>query len=602
MKFIISLLILTTFLFSQDNISISYFVDDTTKLTVLEVTALKNEQFLPLSKKNFGFTQAAYWLKININSSQENMQTKILEFLDSRLDFLYLYSEDGILLNSTGDMLPFINRYYNDPNVAIPLTLNKTYYVKILNKSRMNLEYKIWDTDEYLSHLEIKNLLKAFYFGALIIMLIYNFVIYLFVKERAILEYVIYHVGFLYLMVYYNGISAQLFMRHEANLDASTVLIHVAAFCTIMATQFVRSFLNTKKETPRIDKILLTFMTLHFVLGLMSFFDIGYHFNHIFFNITLMLMCVFLLYVSLYISITKKSTIALFYFFGWFMMMLGIILTSLIMLGTLPRNDFTSNIFQIGSLFEIALLSMGLAYQYKLKQDDLVRKNTIIQEQSKLASMGEMLQNIAHQWRQPLSEINGVVMKIDADFYTKKLDPISLETDIQRIENITQHMSNTIESFNSYFQENKQLDETTLLIVVGKALDIMESVLNDTTVDLHLQKGTDITVNTGELIQVILVILNNAIDALNANEIENKKITISSNRVNNRLELIIEDNAGGILEKNITKIFEPYFSTKFKSNGIGIGLYMAKMLTEESLRGSLTVSNTESGARFVITL
>jgi len=600
MKFIVYILIFTSFLFSQDNFNIKYFEDSSKNISIEEIYNLDIDKFKPLREKKFGFTNSAYWLKININSSDN--KTKILEFLDSRLDFLYLYNDKGVLLNSMGDMLPFINRYYNDPNITLPLMTNSTYYIKLLNKSRMNIEYKLWEKEEYLAHVESKNLLKAFYFGALIIMLIYNFVIFLFLKERAILDYVIYHIGFMYLMIYYNGISAQLFFPTEANLDASTVLIHVGAFCTIMATQFIRSFLNTKIDTPKIDKILLFFMLLHLISGVLSFLEIGYHINHIFFNITMMIESLFLLYVGLYIYIVKKNKVALFYFFGWLMMMIGIILTSLTIMNIIPRNDFTSNILQLGSLFEISLLSMGIAYRYKLKQEELLNKNTIIQDQSKLASMGEMLQNIAHQWRQPLSEINAVAMKIDADFYKKRLDALTLEEDLQRIENITYHMSNTIESFNSYFKDNKQLDITTLEIVINKALNLMDGTLKDIEIKLLIEDKSNININISEFIQVILVILNNAVDALISNEIKNKTITIRIKKLKNKSILEIEDNAGGIKEENLDKIFEPYFSTKFKSDGIGIGLYMAKMLVEESLKGTLSVLNTEDGARFKIIL
>jgi signal transduction histidine kinase len=230
------------------------------------------------------------------------------------------------------------------------------------------------------------------------------------------------------------------------------------------------------------------------------------------------------------------------------------------------------------------------------------KKDEILREQSKLSSMGEMLRNIAHQWRQPLSEINAVAMKIDADFYKKRLNASKLESNIQRLENITEHMSNTIESFNSYFKEKKQSDATTLQTVVEKSLNIMDTSLKDIKVDVEIKDDSTIELNISDFIQVLHIILNNAVDALISEDIQNKTITITVKKVDDKHTIEIEDNGGGIKEENIDKIFEPYYSTKFKANGIGIGLYIAKVIIEENLKGTLRVSNTLKGARFTITL
>jgi C4-dicarboxylate-specific signal transduction histidine kinase len=283
-------------------------------------------------------------------------------------------------------------------------------------------------------------------------------------------------------------------------------------------------------------------------------------------------------------------------------MMIGIILTSLTIMNIIPRNDFTSNIFQIGSLFEITLLSMALAYRYKLKQEDIIQKNLIIQKQSKLASMGEMLQNISHQWRQPLSEINAVMMKIYADFYTKKLTATTLESDIEHIELVTQHMSETIEIFNNYFQKNNKKSFLSLEEIIYQAIRIIDGELKDVRVKIDIKENVKLMINSGHLIQVLHIIIINAVDAFYNTNSKYKKIYISLKTIDKKQIIEIEDNAGGIDTKIIEKIFEPYFTTKFQSNGIGIGLYMAKMLVEDSLSGNITVSNTKEGAKFKIEL
>ena len=130
----------------------------------------------------------------------------------------------------------------------------------------------------------------------------------------------------------------------------------------------------------------------------------------------------------------------------------------------------------------------------------------------------------------------------------------------------------------------------------------MGNSLKDVKVDIVMEDNPTLSINTSEFMQVLLVIINNAIDALNVNNIEDKIIIIRVIKLDKKLSLEIQDNAGGIKEENIDKIFEPYFTTKFQADGIGVGLYMAKMLIEESLEGSLSVENTQDGAKFTITL
>jgi signal transduction histidine kinase len=251
---------------------------------------------------------------------------------------------------------------------------------------------------------------------------------------------------------------------------------------------------------------------------------------------------------------------------------------------------------------EVLFFSIVIATKINDSKAEKLKKERIILEQSKFVSMGEMLQNISHQWRQPLTEINAVAMKIDADFTTRRLDAKSLELDLQRIENVTNHLSQTVDSFSTYFKESKELDSTTIEKILCKALDIMKSKLENIDVEIVIEDRRTMLLNTSDFIQVILVVLNNAIDAMNLKNIVDKKITICIKQVEQRSILEIEDNGKGIKKEILDKIFEPYFTTKFKSDGIGIGLYMAKRLVEDSLKGEINAENTKTGAKLSIKL
>ena len=222
--------------------------------------------------------------------------------------------------------------------------------------------------------------------------------------------------------------------------------------------------------------------------------------------------------------------------------------------------------------------------------------------QSKLAQMGEMLENIAHQWRQPLAQINSSVLIIDAYLQKNNCFDTTIEKKLLEIESLTAYMSKTIDDFKNFFNPDKQKTKFKVKNALEKSYNILKGSLvtkeikTITTIDNNLECYSYLD----ELQQVILTLLNNAIDALVIMNIEAPLITVESYEQEGYIYINIEDNAKGISEEIINKIFEPYFTTKHKSQGTGLGLYMAKMIIEEGLSGSLNVKNGTNGALFTI--
>jgi len=482
--------------------------------------------------------------------------------------------------------------------LAIQANKTITYYLELkpithsLHFSLKIKDYKTFKNDE-LHH----QLILTIFFSILLTVIIYNGVIYTYTKDTIYIYYsflvlsiFIHHLSLTGMVAYFLPSNPEIITQQAYMPAYNLALIDIAVF------MFARNFLNLYKY-KKIYFLLKSFIFIVLLISVLQSRD-NYILNYMTF-VTL-LMALFMSFISLYLFVYTKEKNAKYFFFIWNIALFGMIGTILYYVGILTTA--IPYLFETTIIIEVLCFSIILASQIKDLQEERIEKNKMIYGQSKLAAMGEMLQNIAHQWRQPLSEINGVVMKIDADFYKNRLDATTLEKDISRIESITYHMSNTLESFSSYFKENKQQDTTTLKLIVHKTLAIMDGSLRDIDVKVYVEDESIIKINISELIQVILVILNNAVDVLVAKNIKNKRIIIRVKKSNDEHILEIEDNGGGIQEKNIQRIFEPYFTTKFKSNGIGIGLYMARMLTQESLNGKLTVSNTQNGARFKITL
>ncbi len=221
-----------------------------------------------------------------------------------------------------------------------------------------------------------------------------------------------------------------------------------------------------------------------------------------------------------------------------------------------------------------------------------------------MISMGEMIGNIAHQWRQPLAEVNASVSAIDNIIYEKYSNDKEIDKELLNIENLTSFMSKTIDSFKNYFEQSKEAKEFSLrssiydsIIILGKGLENNNIIINIDIEDEFLYIGYE-----NDFQQVILILLNKAKEALLINKILNPKVNIKISSSEQEYRISICDNAGGIKNATIDKIFDPYFTTKEKTQGTGLGLYISKMIIEDKMHGTINARNIVDGACFNIIL
>jgi C4-dicarboxylate-specific signal transduction histidine kinase len=238
----------------------------------------------------------------------------------------------------------------------------------------------------------------------------------------------------------------------------------------------------------------------------------------------------------------------------------------------------------------------------ELKRKD-VEKDQIIMEQAKHAQMGEMIAMIAHQWKQPLAGQKAIIGGIKLKQRLNRIKEDDIEEAFSSMDLLINHMNNTITDFTNFFKPSKSKNNVSIKTSILESLDMVKVIFdkNRIVVDINIVSDIKLNIYNGEFKQVLLNILNNAKDALIENQIEEKKINININLVKNGVDIAISDNAGGIPNSIIDKIFEPYFSTKAK-NGTGLGLYMSKIIIDEHLDGVLSVSNDDNGAIFKIFL
>ncbi|HJW02065.1 MAG TPA: PAS domain S-box protein [Azospira sp.] len=229
-------------------------------------------------------------------------------------------------------------------------------------------------------------------------------------------------------------------------------------------------------------------------------------------------------------------------------------------------------------------------------------KDQLLIQQSRLAAMGEMVHNIAHQWRQPLNALGLIIANIRDDFEFGQLDGASLDEGVGRALKLLQRMSTTIDDFRNFFRPDREPADFDLGAAVDDATFIMEASLknNDIALDKNIEPALRAWGFPGQFSQAVLNLLANAKEVLQERHVRPARISLQVARRDQQVEVTVADNAGGVPPDILPHIFEPYFTTK--EQGSGIGLYMTKMIVERSMHGKIRAENSPEGARFIVTV
>ena len=227
--------------------------------------------------------------------------------------------------------------------------------------------------------------------------------------------------------------------------------------------------------------------------------------------------------------------------------------------------------------------------------EDLKRKENLMAEQSKLAAMGEMLGNIAHQWRQPLNIISMSSSNLKLKNDMGELNSSTLRESLSLILKTINHLSDTIETFNDFLKTDKEKSIFNVNDNIKNSISLVDNFFKNFNIDIVLELDDDVFLNNlaNEFSQAFINILNNAKDAivLNLKDNESGLIKIKTKKIDNFIEILVLDNALGVDKDILNKIFEPYFTTKHKYQGTGLGLYMTRKIINSSMGGEITVQN-----------
>lgn len=536
-------------------------------------------KFKQLDKKNYEQKYTNLVLKIEIDEKllkNDVYYIKILSTKDSFKNSNYSYE--------------FINKV---PIIKLENIKNDLIINFDLENQHLFFDLELFNEFEYKNILNEEKLLFGITYGIILCAFLYNFVFFLYNREKIFLYYSLLQVSFLFLLVLCskNSYIINLLDNNGNNIDISlTLLLNLSMLLSIL---FNMEFLNTKKYTPKI----------HTSLWLLIFLDLLDIFSLLITNKSFIIdyippyILIFLLLIFAFFVLKQGYKPALFYIIGWFSLFIFVFLSQS------SFSDYNENyMLHIGIPLESLLFSFAIGFKMRQTELEKQQNETILINKSKLASMGEMIGNIAHQWRQPLTHLSYIIMNLKAAYENDKLDKKYLEKKTDEANKQIEFMSHTIDDFRNFFKISKQKEEFSLIECINESINLLNESFKSLDIKLNFNYTENFRIRTykGEFVQVIFNLLNNAKDEFIKQEIKDAKIIINIIKKEENILIEIIDNAGGISEKIIKKIFEPYFTTKEK--GLGIGLYMSKVIIEKNIGGKLEVENTINGAKFIIYL
>lgn len=619
-------LIMTDNVQKNEDFIIKYFYDES---SLLEITDIENTNFIQTIPSQFtqGYKDANAWFKIELENSSKN-EDFVLYFTESIWSTVDLYTKQNARweVQKNGLNIPLNERGIKDVSAAFNIHLKSgesaVLYVKGKTISGQIGEFQLFTKNEFFNPTRMTitqwYIIYAFVLSVFIVLNFYNFLI---TKESIYIYYIGYLSIYIVFSCMHSGVYISLgFTNWEEGL-------HVLGQLTLFGLlQFSKKFLNLETTYPSMEKIFNYLSIVALIIAVLISQNVPYSTigSNLYFSAALIIM----IYVA--VKVLKHG----FQGAKYYLIALMLYLPSMAMMAmdfnaVLENNDITRYSFLGGAFVEMLLFTLILTNRYlvvkqevyvkteelnvlnKTLQDDIQtqlgqirEKDGQLLEQARLASMGEMVGNIAHQWRQPLNALGLILQKIPLLHQRNMLDEKILQTTVDKGMKLIQQMSKTIDDFRYFFQEDKKAESFKLLETVDNCHALLSTTLEHENIELQITVNDAIMVHShaNELLQVLLNIINNAKDALISNAIENALISVSARFENNTIVIDISDNAGGIPKDIINKVFEPYFTTKEDGKGTGIGLFMSKRIIEENMQGKLTVSNTDIGAKFSITL
>jgi len=588
------------------NFNIVYIHDDNNRLTIDKVIGL-NFKNTP-NQNSFTSNHKITWYKIKISNTTSANKTIYLHnnlaYMSKEINIFEFYGKKQVDQNRYNLFNIDISKQLRGSTLVYPVLLakNSTKTIFIKNEALIHQLIDLSIYDEYNSIQALIN--KNFYSNMIIFILfslaIYNLILSLFSKQKEFAYYALYllnaSIGLFYM---YGSVFHNLNIYGSLAYQFNITAILVSVFLVL----FIKAIFDTHLVNKRLHTILNTIIYFALIdLLIALFFDLNLAMKIV--NFVFLYTFIIILYTGVYFY-RRKHPLAKIFLLAYFAYILGMGITIASLEGFIPHTHITLYASGIGLIFEALLFAYLLNFRIKLLEQEIVRHQNSLIIKNKKAQLGDMIGAITHQWKQPLSVISSASTLLQYKLEKEsKLSKEYLELKLEQINSQINFLVETIDDFKHFFNPQKVKEEVDVAEIINRALSLSydDMLAYDIIVKTDLNFKKSIEVYPNELLHIVLNLMQNAKEAFISNKIESRIIKIIGTSEGDKIIIDIIDNAGGIPQKYLSKIFNESYTTKENKNGSGLGLYLTRVILKDHLNGSIEVKQIENGTIFRIIL
>lgn len=584
---------------SFEHFEMEFYEDSSHNFNIHRIQKINEWQKL---KNNFslGFKKPTLWFRFSISNKTYSMQTRILYLSEPNIEQIDIFSVDENMSESI--FSSGVSRYNkqgvvdkSNPIITIEIAPNetKTIYIKTFSNYHNANHIRVFTNKSFYEYNIVRYSLLYLYFGAIGALLLYNLFLYFSLKDNNYLLYV--------LFVFFYGFSNyQLLCLYPFDTVPSPAIGYAEGsghvFWFAFHTLFSRKILQIKDFYPRIDKFILYNGYFLLALAFYAIFDCSLALHIM--NIWMLFLPLFILGVAVALYF-RKNKLAPYYIVAQTLFISSSIIFGLLFAAVLEYNNFTRYINLVGSLSEIILFSLALAYRTQLIREENEKNNQLLNEYSKLSFIGQTMLNISHQWKSPINNIFNSINHIEAarKFNDPNLDKV-IDNNLFTIKQTALFLKDTALGQLDFYKSDTKKEKINLYDEISFLIKLIENEFSKKYINVILEFDTDleVTIDKSYFLNVLMVLFENSYKLFEQRNIKDPYIKIEVFQDKNSFELRFQDNAQGAKD-DIDKIFDKSYSL---NNSTGLGLYLAKEIVEYKLGGTILAENKDKGVCFYI--
>ncbi|WP_375725063.1 sensor histidine kinase [Arcobacter sp. KX21116] len=605
MRFFILILIFISSLFAKGIlIDEKYFIDKNNSLDIKEI--LKNkETFSPISKDNLGVTKNVVWVKLTFFNNSEKMIKRRIYNKRSGIDLIDVYVFKNNKIVKTNKLGDFRDHNIRDNNFRVSyfdlsLLPNEKVQVFIKQKtySPMDIKWDIKSIENFNSYYYEQSMVYFYCFGFFSVTAIISLILFSFLKNKC---YLIYSFFTVCSIIYQFTISG-FFYQFGIPVYLNTIF----GFCSSEISMallglFPLYFFNLKKDEYKVTKFIIK--VLVFLLLFIGFLQLFYplyndilllsRFNGLFSFLLMLILLIF----SIRLLVIKKEG-SLFYFFSNGIFFTFVVIYILVFFGFLRLESFFYYSFAIGTIGQDLFLAFALIHSAYILTKEHEKNVELLNEYSKLSVIGQTMVNISHQWKTPINSLFNSINHIEIayEFKDANLNMI-IKDNLKNIKQNINYLKETGLSQLNFYKEEKNIEEIKIKDEINGIIGLIDSEFNKKSININLEcdEKIKIKIEKNYFLNILMILFENSLKAFEQRKIREPLVKISVESIKNNVIVLFEDNAGGVSDFIIKRIFEKDFSDSLST---GIGLYIAREIITQKLKGSITAENKNEGLCF----